>query len=62
MIQLFKNIEGVTTSVDKPEDGTWVNVLPPFKQEEFTEVSDELEIPIEFLKIHWISMKEAVLK
>ncbi len=50
MIQLFKNIEGVTTSVDKPENGTWVNILPPFKQEEFTEIANKLDVPIEFLQ------------
>ena len=50
MIQLFKNIEGVTTSVDKPENGTWVNILPPFKQEEFTDVAEKLDVPIEFLQ------------
>lgn len=50
MIQLFKNIEGVTTTVDKPENGTWVNILPPFKQEEFTEVAEKLDVPIEFLQ------------
>ena len=43
MIQLFHNINGVTTAVDKPENGTWVNILPPFKQEEFTEVSEKLK-------------------
>ena len=50
MIQLFKNIEGVTTSVEQPENCTWVNILPPFKQEEFTEIADKLDIPIEFLQ------------
>ncbi|HSF46606.1 MAG TPA: magnesium transporter CorA family protein [Chitinophagaceae bacterium] len=50
MIQLFKNIEGVTTTVDQPENGTWVNILPPFKQEEFTDIADKLEVPIEFLQ------------
>ncbi len=50
MIQLFKNIEGVTTTVDQPENGTWVNILPPFKQEEFTEVAEKLDVPIEFLQ------------
>jgi len=50
MIQLFKNIEGVTTSVEKPENCTWVNILPPFKQEEFSEIADKLDIPIEFLQ------------
>ncbi|MEI9912880.1 MAG: magnesium transporter CorA family protein [Bacteroidota bacterium] len=37
-------------AIDKPEDGTWVNVLPPLKQEEFLELSETLEIPIDFLK------------
>jgi magnesium transporter len=50
LIQLFKNIEGVTTTVDQPENGTWVNILPPFKQEEFTEIAEKLDVPIEFLQ------------
>lgn len=50
MIQFFKNIDGVTTSIHKPEYGAWVNIVPPFKQEEFTEVADQLDIPIEFLQ------------
>ena len=50
MIQYFKNIEYKTIAVDKADAGTWVNVLPPLKQEEFTELSELLEIPIDFLK------------
>jgi magnesium transporter len=50
MIQYFKNIDHKTVAIDKPEDGTWVNVLPPLKQEEFLELSETLEIPIDFLK------------
>ena len=50
MIQYFKNIEHKTIAVDKPEAGTWVNVLPPLKNEEFSELSQQLEIPIDFLK------------
>ncbi|MBO9659265.1 magnesium transporter CorA family protein [Terrimonas sp. NA20] len=49
MIQYFKNINHTTVEVDKPEEGTWVNVLPPLKQEEFTELSNKLDIPIDFL-------------
>ncbi|MBC7947025.1 MAG: magnesium transporter CorA family protein [Chitinophagaceae bacterium] len=49
MIQYFKNIDHKTVAIDKPENGTWVNVLPPLKQEEFSELSRELEIPIDFL-------------
>ena len=50
MIQYFKNIEQQTVAVDKPGDGVWVNVLPPLKQEEFSELSNSLNIPIDFLK------------
>jgi len=50
MIQYFKNIHHQTIAVDKPEADTWVNVLPPLKQEEFNELSECLEIPIDFLK------------
>ena len=50
MIQYFKNIDGVTNAIEYPEDGAWVNVLPPLKQEEFHEISDRLEIPLDFLK------------
>ncbi|MFT3681122.1 MAG: magnesium transporter CorA family protein [Ferruginibacter sp.] len=50
MIQYFKNINYKTVAIDKPEAGAWVNVLPPLKQEEFNELSEKLEIPIDFLQ------------
>src|SRR5438046_9381832 len=50
MIQYFKHIDHRTVAIDKPEDGSWINVLPPLKQEEFIELSETLEIPIDFLK------------
>ncbi len=50
MIQYFKNIDNQTVEIDKPEDGTWVNLVPPFKEEEFVDLSDQLDIPIEFLR------------
>ncbi len=49
MIQYFKNIDHKTVEIDKPEIGSWINVLPPLKQEEFSELSSGLEIPIDFL-------------
>lgn len=49
MIQYFINIDQKTVQTTRPEHGTWVNVLPPLKQEEFTELSETLEIPIDFL-------------
>jgi magnesium transporter len=49
VIQYFRNINQQTVEIDKPETGTWVNVSPPLKQEEFSELSTGLEIPIDFL-------------
>jgi magnesium transporter len=49
MIQYFKNIDHKTFSIDKAEPGAWVNVLPPLKQEEFSELSEGLDIPLDFL-------------
>lgn len=49
MIQYFKNSGGQTIEIDKPENGVWVNILPPLKQEEFADLSETLDIPIDFL-------------
>jgi len=49
MIQYFKNINQQTVAIDRAENGAWVNVLPPLKQEEFSELSTALDIPIDFL-------------
>ncbi|MDP9230752.1 MAG: magnesium transporter CorA family protein [Bacteroidota bacterium] len=49
MIHYFKNINHKTVEVEKSESGVWVNVLPPLKQEEFSELSQTLDIPIDFL-------------
>lgn len=49
MIQYFKNINHQTVAISKPDNGAWVNVLPPLKQEEFTELSSQLDIPLDFL-------------
>ncbi len=50
MIQYFKNTDRTTVAVDNIENAVWVNVLPPLKQEEFTELSESMDIPIDFLK------------
>lgn len=49
MIQFFKNINHQTIEVETPEKGTWVNLLPPLKQQEFAHLSEELDIPLDFL-------------
>lgn len=50
MIQYFKIVDHKTVATDRPSAGTWVNILPPLKQEEFSELSCALDIPIDFLK------------
>jgi magnesium transporter len=49
MLQFFKNEHGKTLAIEKPESGAWVNIVPPLKQEEFTEIADALDIPLDFL-------------
>lgn len=49
MIQYFKNVEHQTIQIEKPEKGSWINISPPLKQEEFTQLSQQLDIPLDFL-------------
>lgn len=49
MVQYFRNSNHRTIEVDKPQEAAWINVLPPLRQEEFSDLSDELDIPIDFL-------------
>ncbi len=50
MIQYFKNTDRQTIAIDKASEAVWVNVLPPLKQEEFSELSETMDIPLDFLK------------
>jgi len=49
MIQYFKNINHQTIEIEHADNGTWVNVVPPLKQEDFSHLANELDIPIDFL-------------
>lgn len=49
MVQYFKNINQQIIQTDAPEQGSWVNVLPPLKQEEFSKLAQQLDIPLDFL-------------
>ena len=35
MIQYFKTLDGQTIETDQAEKGVWVNLVPPFREEEF---------------------------
>lgn len=49
MVQYFKNINHQTIAIATPENGSWVNIIPPLKQEEFSELSQSIDIPLDFL-------------
>ena len=49
MIQYFKNINARTVEIKDPENGAWVNITPPLVQTEFEKLSEELDIPLDFL-------------
>src|SRR5215475_14367875 len=49
MIQYFKNLNHQTIEVDQAKDGDWINILPPLKQLEFSELSEQLDIPLDYL-------------
>ncbi|HEX2534950.1 MAG TPA: magnesium transporter CorA family protein [Chitinophagaceae bacterium] len=49
MIQYFKILNQQTIEISRPEAGSWINVLPPLKKEEFNELSQSLDIPLDFL-------------
>lgn len=50
MIQYFKIDDHKTVAVEGPESSIWVNVLPPLRHSEFSELSESMDIPIDFLK------------
>jgi len=49
MIHYFKNKDHKTIEINGPESGAWVNISPPLRQEEFHKLSEDLQIPLDFL-------------
>ena len=49
MIQYFINSGHKTVEVADVQSGAWINVSPPLKQEEFSKLSQQLNIPLDFL-------------
>ncbi|HZH95614.1 MAG TPA: magnesium transporter CorA family protein [Flavisolibacter sp.] len=49
MVQYFKNHDDKAIEIASPESGSWVNISPPLKQEEFSTLADQLKIPLDFL-------------
>lgn len=49
MVQYFKNINRQTLEINKPEGANWINVTPPFQENEIDNLSRDLDIPRDFL-------------
>jgi magnesium transporter len=49
MVRYYARIEDKLTALDQPSPGCWVNISPPFSQEELEEVAQYFEIPLDFL-------------
>ena len=49
MIQYFKNINRQTLEIQSPEGANWINVTPPFQENEIDNLSKALSIPRDLL-------------
>lgn len=49
MVQYFKNINRQTQEVSGPENANWINVTPPFQENEINNLSENLNIPRDLL-------------
>ncbi|MEI7801987.1 MAG: magnesium transporter CorA family protein [Bacteroidota bacterium] len=49
MIKYWKTYEGKLKQVDAPESGCWINIYPPFNHEHLKKLSEQYNIPIDFL-------------
>ncbi len=49
MVQYFKNINRQTSEIDHAEGANWINVTPPFQENEINQLSENLNIPRDLL-------------
>jgi magnesium transporter len=49
MIQFYKNLNRQTLEIDQAEGANWINVTPPFQENEIDKLSESLNIPRDFL-------------
>ncbi|MDX2001637.1 MAG: magnesium transporter CorA family protein [Chitinophagales bacterium] len=49
MVEIFKKIEGELTKLDAPEKDCWVNIYPPFDTETLEILSEQYQVPLDFL-------------
>ena len=49
MIRYYEKAEGRLRELDGPDVPCWINISPPFTQEELEELAQQFEIPLDFL-------------
>ncbi len=49
MVQYYAKEDGRLKELEKPQPGAWVNISPPFNQEELEEVAARFDVPLDFL-------------
>ncbi|MEM6379521.1 MAG: CorA family divalent cation transporter, partial [Bacteroidota bacterium] len=49
MVQYYAKEDGRLKELESSVPGCWVNITPPFSQEELEEVSQRFDIPLDFL-------------
>lgn len=49
MVQFYKNINRQTLEIQQPDGANWINVTPPFQENEIDNLSASLGIPRDFL-------------
>ncbi len=49
MVKYFLKKNGALEMLDEPQPSCWVNISPPFDQEELTRIAAQFEIPLDFL-------------
>ena len=49
MIDVYKKFDGELLKIDAPEDNCWMNIYPPFNHKNLEKLSEQLDIPLDFL-------------
>ena len=49
MIRFLIKEKGQLKELERPETSCWINISPPFVQEELVQLAEELDIPLDFL-------------
>jgi len=49
MVQYYKNVNRQTLEIEQPQGANWINVTPPFQENEIDNISAKLDIPRDLL-------------